>query len=168
MNARRTVTTIGWIWFGLGLLAFVAGLGGLLVSTVTGLPASAPPVRSVLMDFLWQHYQEGAAIQSVVALFIVFSAYMFLRRRSWTRLVIQIFSAVLLMWTVYFGIFWLRGVASMKSDSSLDHVYGAIRIVMLVGGTVVLGIFALSFGLCIWNLSRAAVKQEFRNAKQMG
>ena len=75
MNEHRTVTTIGWIWLGLGVLAFVSGVGGFLVSTITGLPTSPLPMRSVPMDFLWQHYREGAAAQTIFAPFVVFTAY---------------------------------------------------------------------------------------------
>ena len=60
MNEHQTVTAIGWIWLGLGVMAFVSGVGGFLVSTITGLPTSPLPMRSVPMDFLWQHYREGA------------------------------------------------------------------------------------------------------------
>jgi len=164
MNARQTVTTIGWIWLGLGVLSFVSGVGGFLASTFMGLPTSPLPVRSVVMDFLWQHYREGALIQAIVALFIVFSSYMFLRRHTWARVVLQVFSALLLAWTVLFGVFWVRGLAAGSDQNQFFMVF---RVVMLAGGAVVMGIFALAFGYCIWTLSRAAVREEFRNVKQM-
>jgi len=47
MNEHQTLTAIGWIWLGLGVLAFVSGVGVFLVSTITGLPTSPLPMRSV-------------------------------------------------------------------------------------------------------------------------
>jgi hypothetical protein len=166
VNARQTVTTIGWIWVGLGVLAFFSGTGGFLVSSIQGLPSSPLPVRSALMDFLWQHYREGAAIQAGLAVFIVLTAFMLLRRKSWARVALQILSAAFLTWTVLFGIWWIRSLAVFASDSAYQHLLLVFRIFMSVGGALVMGAFAFAFGLCIWTLGRSAVRKEFRIAKQ--
>ena len=42
-----------------------------------------------------------------------------------------------------------------------------MRGAMSVAGVVVMGIFAVAFAYCVWTLSRAAVREEFRNEKHM-
>jgi len=167
MNEHQTVTVIGWIWLGLGVMAFVSGVGGFLVSTITGLPTSPLPMRSVPMDFLWQHYREGAAAQAIFAPFVVFTATMFLRRHSWARVVLQMLSALMLAWVVCFGAIWLGALASVTSGYRPQPVFMVIRIIMSFGGILVTGLFAFAFGLCIWTLSRAKILEVFRNSKPM-
>lgn len=118
------------------------------------------------MDFLWDHYREGTAIQTCVAVFIVLSAIMLLRRKSWTRVVVQILSAVFLAWAVYFCIWWVRSLTVTTSDSVDQHLVAWFRILMSVGGVIMMGLFAFAFGTCIWILEKPAVKEEFRNWKQ--
>jgi uncharacterized membrane protein len=164
MNGRQTVTMIGWIWVGLGALAFVSGVGAFLVSSKqSSIPPLPFPVRSAVMDFMWQHYHQWAAIQIVLAVFIVFTSVMLLRRQLWAKFTIQFFSAAFLTWIVLFGIFWLRIMSTMaSSDSGPQFFFLVVRIFMSVAGIATMGTFAFACGLCIWALSRPAVREEFR------
>lgn len=118
------------------MLAFLAGFGGFVISTFQGLPPPPLPVRSAVMDFLWQHYRAGAAIQALVALFVVFCACMFLRRHSWARVAIQMFSVLLLVWTVMFSVFWLRVMAFMAPGPDHQPFFVVVRVIMSVAGVL--------------------------------
>ena len=167
MNARQIVATIGWIWLVLGAMAVVAGLGGLMASTVKGLSSARLPVHSILMDFLWQHNRETSAAQVALGPLVVLTAVMFLRRRPWARVIIQALSAAMLAWVVWFTVYWLRALAFMTSDSDPRPAVMVVRIVMSVGGILVMGGFATAFGLLIWVLNRTAIKEVFRDSKPM-
>ena len=169
MNGRQIVTMFGWIWVCLGALAFVSGIGAFLVSSrhpgVSPLPF---PVRSVVMDFMLQHYHQWAVVQASLAVFIVFAAFMLLRRQLWAKFIIQFFSAAFLAWIVLFGIYWLRIMSSItSSDSGPQFLFFALRIFMSAAGIASMAPLAFAFGLCIWALSRPAVRQEFRNKKYL-
>lgn len=164
MNGRQTLTLIGWIWVGLGALAFVSGIGAFLVSSSrSGTTPLRFPVRSAVMDFMLQHYHQWAAVQVCLAVFIVFTAFMLLRHQLWAKFTIQFFSAAFLTWIVLFGIYWVRIISAMtSSDSGPWFFFLAVRILMSVAGIASMGTFAFAFGLCIWALSRPAVREEFR------
>lgn len=161
MNARKTVTVIGWMWVALGILAFVSGVGGCLLSTLMGKPTGPLPMRSALLDFMWQHYSQGAAIQAVFSLFIIFAAFKFLQHRPWARVGIQFISALVLAWLVFFGIYWLDGVMSFTSNSVSETFLQPVRILMCVSGISVFCVLAIVFGGMVWILSRTGIRDEF-------
>lgn len=161
MNGRQIVTTIGWIWVAIGGFLFVGGAGGLLFSTLSDLPAPPWAVQSVLMDFLWEHDRGIAAIQIVVAVVVIFTAFMLLRRHSWARLGIQVFSALYLAWIVYFGVYCLSVMAALTANVGPELFMVMVRAVVSVGVVVALTPWAFAFGLSLWALGRASVRAEF-------
>lgn len=170
MQARQKVTLIGWIWVALGAQAFVAGAGAFLITTAQGMPKgelfTQLQAHSPLMGFVWGHYRTGAGIQALLSPLVVYSAFMFLQRRSWARVMLQVLSAGHLILIVFILIFWLDALAFVTSRPDQFPFPIFIRFIMSIMGVVSMLPFAFGFGLCLWTLNRPDVKEEFRSARQ--
>jgi hypothetical protein len=165
MKAKQIVTLIGWIWFGLGVMAFMSGLSGLVMSSIMRISEAPMPKAFGPLGWIWEYYREAAAGQVVLALFIVFTAYNFVRRKAWARIGIQFFAALCLLWFVAFGVFWVYSISSLTAAPGSEQAATVMRIFMSVaGGVMMLGLASL-FAFCIWLVSRPSVKEEFRQSE---
>ncbi|WP_211325531.1 hypothetical protein [Roseimicrobium gellanilyticum] len=160
------MTLIGWMWFGLGVLAFISGLGGLMMSSLMDVLRANPPKNTAPLDGIWNYYRQAAVVQVVLALFTAFTAYNFVRRKPWARIGIQFFSVLTGLWFVGFGIFWVCTTSSLAAAPGSEQVATAARIFMSVAGGVMMTALATVFGFCAWFIGRPAVKDEFQPANQ--
>jgi hypothetical protein len=165
MNARLTIAIVGWMWIAFGVLAFISGAVCFLGAAFAGMPAKEFPVRSVPMDSLWRHYREGAALQAVLGPFVVYTAVMFQRRRNWARVVLQGLSVLMLIWIAWFSVFWFRVLEFITSREGPAAFLLLARVTMSIGGLVAAGTMACIFGLSLWALSRAGIREFCRDAQ---
>jgi hypothetical protein len=167
MNARQAVTILGWIWIGLGAMAFVSASGGLMMSLLMsrlGEPRSKSPLA---VDVLFEHFGAAAGIQIFLSLILVFAGVHFLKRRNWARIVIQAFSMLGILWQCFFGVIWVRTLWQMKAAAN-GPSEGAIELMrwaMTAGGTLAMLGPAVLLGSCIWLLNRPFIRQEFTGTK---
>jgi hypothetical protein len=147
MNARLTIAIVGWMWIAFGVLAFISGAVCFLGAAFAGMPAKEFPVRSVPMDSLWRHYREGAALQAVLGPFVVYTAVMFL------------------IWIAWFSVFWFRVLEFITSREGPAAFLLLARVTMSIGGLVAAGTMACIFGLSLWALSRAGIREFCRDAQ---
>ena len=113
-NSRpKSVTAIGVIWMGLGVVMLLGGVGAFLAKLAApGMIWSGPPGTLGPIDFVFDHFAFLALIQAVVAIFAIYLSVMLLGLRGWARAGLEGLSWVALVFVILFGvlftIFWTR------------------------------------------------------------
>jgi hypothetical protein len=104
------VSVIGWIWFALGMMMVLSGAMGFLVYSFQAIsrPMPAPPAElGPVFSFMFEHFGTLALCQIAFALFIAFSALMFLRQRWWAWRTLQAVTWLAILYVVLFGVSWV-------------------------------------------------------------
>ena len=119
MQRPTSVTVIGWVFIGVGILSTLAGGFGLIVSLLvpfrppaTELTVDASPTFRV-MEFVLRFYSAIAVVQLCVAVLTIVAGAAFLRLKTWARTALEVLTWLGLMYSVCFGVFWLWSLASM-------------------------------------------------------
>jgi len=119
-----SITVIGWLFIGFGVLAMLGGVFGAIMSFLIPFP-DEPAAKMVdaplpfrLMSRLFDYFALLAGIQIVVATAMIWSGAAFLRLRPWARTVIEGLTWIALVYDLAFGAFWIWAVAAMWSESA--------------------------------------------------
>ena len=161
MKANTTVTVVGVIYLGLGLLASLSATMSFVAYRVVGVNFDAFPVRSELFDFFWKHYQDLALAQIVLGIVVTISAFMFLRRKRWARVVLQAFAGLNILWALVFTPYWIKLVHDFVSLAPGHVGATAIRTVFTVMGILVALIYCGAFVTSIVIVAGPKVRSEF-------
>ena len=121
----------------LELLAALSAFGAYLGSRVMGANVFRFPVRSAVFDFFWAHYQEIALAQIPVGLVVAFCALMFLRRKGWALIAIQLFAVLNIIWAVVFVTYWIRLLRAITEPVAGEVGTLAIRVAFTIMGIVI-------------------------------
>lgn len=126
MQRPTSVTVIGWLSIGLGIITAFSGLFALIVfstmppQTPQGpLPSNFPPPFA-LMFKLFDYFPFFAGGQLAVAAAMIIGGAAFLKCKAWARTLLEVLAWLGLAYLVAFGAFWLYGVASMGPSGPQD------------------------------------------------
>ena len=173
MNDTRrstSITVIGWIW--ICIAAFMA-FSGFMASVVYYLflgpemqqARDQLPEQQVgpLFTFMFEYFGVLSVFQVLFAVFIVYSAIMFLRLKAWARLSLEIITWLSLLYIVGFGLFWIVSWFSMTGqipDDQGAEMLGAFQIFGAIMGAVITLVFAVPLGIIIKYLRGEKIREQ--------
>ena len=148
-----SVTVIGWLYIGFGILGLLSGvlftaMSFLMRSTMTGaqMPPPSPdePAFFRLMTSMFDWFWLFGVAQVVVMSLMIWSGAAFLRLRAWARTVVEIIAWLGLTYNVGFGVLWCLTLLSMTQNVPRDSTYvSAFPWIMLAMGIVMIIAFSI-------------------------
>ena len=140
VNERPTcVTVIGWAWIVVGgLMCFSAAMGILGSLSMGEMMRSFPESHQEVPTFV-RLFPLIALVQVCGGALGLVSGVHFLKAKEWARRVLVLLTAVLLVFVVGFGIFWLIMWGSMTSGHA-PAGFAAVGLIMGVFNTALFGV----------------------------
>ncbi|HVR41596.1 MAG TPA: hypothetical protein VMU84_21045 [Thermoanaerobaculia bacterium] len=145
----RSLAIVGWVFAGFGALQLLGGAVGLVVFSVMNLtPANLPPEMRVV-GLIMVHFREIAIIQIALASLMITGAVALLRLKAWGRVLLQFVAWLLLVYTLAFGVYWVRSASATRGPFAMVFVgMGVMNAVM----------YAIPLGIAIRVLRSEAVR----------
>ena len=162
MKPRDMVTLIGWLWVVFGGIVFCSGFGVFVLASVFLLPDGL--ISSLdfgVVGFIVRHYRELALCQGVWGSFLVLTGLMFLWRKPWAIVALQVESLVNIALLTAFSVSWIQMVSEVTSMFVSDAIARESRISMsldAIGWSLTL---IGAFVVCIVWLRRPAIRAQF-------
>ena len=140
VNERPTcVSVIGWAWIVIGGLMCFSAVMGILMSLSMRQMMHARPHLGEDVPTIFKLFPLIAFAQVCVGALALVSGIHFLKLRAWARSVLTVLTALLLVFVVGFGIFWVVMWVSV-TDEGAPPGFEAMGLIMGIFNTALFGV----------------------------
>lgn len=171
MQRPTSMTVIGWLAVGFGILAVLSGVLGLTISLLVpelnqGPPPSDMPAPFRLMSRLFNFFWVLAAIQVFGAALMIAAGAGLLRLKAWARTTIEVFAWLGLAYNLGFGVFWVWSLSAFMQGIPKEAAAAAVPGVMMVFGVVMIIAFSIPLVIVIRVLRGPTVRAAIASANE--
>ena len=162
---------IGWIFFAAAILMMLSSIMAFLafasMSSMGRGAHSIPEDAPKVFAFIFRYFGIFAAIQLLLAIFILIASIEFLKLRAWARTALEVVSWLGLIYVISFGIFWVFNWVSMTAGTPASGQSGSgpppvFRMLGMAMGIFVTLFWAAPPVVLIIFLRSAAVRNAFK------
>jgi len=156
------VTVIGWVYISLSIFMILVSFMCILMSVLMQNLAGKQDLPIMLERFMTV-YQIGAFIEIIVGVFVLYTSIQFLKLKSWTRAILEVFSRISLSFTVLFSIFFVLCVIVMmqKTTPNPEVPRGFLIIIFTFGSIINCFVWGIPNFIIIKHLRKPEIKQIF-------
>lgn len=166
MNPRDTVLSIGIAWLAFSIIAIAAGVFSHIQDAFFRFSSQNAPIDFPLLDIFLTYKREAATTQIIIGIIMAICAIAFIKRRNWARRVLQLLAGINIIWSLLFGLTWIRAVNTLTTADTDASLFGINGVIMISFGIGVILITIAMWLSCIRLLNRQEIRIEFSKRYQ--